>query len=95
MKDPFPFSEDNDKEVFELDDATKQQIEDEQATATIDYLDGYRAGYKAGSLASYEDGLAAGWTRGREDILHQLRRYTKSSYDPDVEQLLKEITGDF
>ena len=91
--EPFAFN-DPEHEVFKLDEESLKEIEDAYGKATLDYLDGYREGFRTGSEQGYEDGLSTGWLRGREDILHQLKRYAQDSYDPDLEQLLKEITGD-
>ena len=92
--EPFPFSEDNDKETFRLAEESRKAIEDAQAVATLDYLDGYRAGHKLGYVHGFEDGESAGWVRGREDILHQLKRFAKSNYDPDVQEILQHLTGE-
>ena len=88
--EPFPFSEDNNKEVFRVDEETRLQMEEAEARATIDFLDGYRQGHEEG----FQQGIQAGWIRGRDDVLHQLRRYGQHTYDPDVQQAIDEITGD-
>lgn len=92
--EPFPFDPDNPKEIFKLDDESLKEIEDAYGKATLDYLDGYREGFRTGSEQGYEDGLSTGWLRGREDIIYQMRRFISKTYDPDLEQLLKEITGE-
>lgn len=81
-------------ENLPLDEDSLKEIEDAYGNATVEYLDGYRQGYKHGYESAYDDGLSAGWLRGREDILYQLKRYARDSYDPDIETLLKEITGE-
>jgi flagellar biosynthesis/type III secretory pathway protein FliH len=71
-----------------------KEIEDAYADATVDYLDGYRQGYKAAYETAFEDGVASGWTRGREEVIYRLRRYAKESFDPEIEQLIRELTGE-
>lgn len=83
------FGPDN-PEHFQLDEETQKMIEDNEARATLDWLDGWRIGNEEG----YNQGLEVGWRRGRDDILHQLRRYAQHSYDPDVQRAIDEITGD-
>jgi len=92
--DPFPFDEENDKELFQLDEESMRQIQEAYGEATIDFIDGYRQGFRVAMSIAFEEGLEAGWARGREDVLYQLRRYVRDSYDPEIEQLLKEITGE-
>ena len=81
-------------ESFKLNPDTQKEIEDSAGQATLDYLDGYRTGHRYGHEAGYEEGVGVGWERGREDILHQLKRYARDTYDPDLEQILKDIIGD-
>ena len=77
-------------EHFQLDGETRKLIEDNEARATLDFLDGWRQGNEEG----YNQGLEVGWRRGRDDILHQLRRYAQHSYDPDVQRAIEDITGE-
>ena len=72
----------------------QQEIEDAYGNATVDYLDGYRLGYRTAYDTAFEDGAAAGWVRGREEIIHRLKQYMKDSYDPEIEQLIRELTGE-
>lgn len=67
-----------------------KNIEDIEAKATIDWLDGYRTG----NLNGYEEGLSAGWSRGYEDVIYQIKRFMNHNYDPELESLLKQITGE-
>ena len=65
--------------------------EDKAAIATIDYCKGFRTGHTVG----FEQGLVQGRLQGAEDIIYQVRRFSQNHFDPELEALLKEITGDF
>lgn len=85
------------EEVFRpsLSPDKQREMEDEQAQATLDWIDGYKRGMVQGLADGYQDGLEEGLIRGRDDIIYQLKRLTKNNYDPDLEELFKEITGEY
>lgn len=63
----------------------------EEESTTLEWLDGYQEGYVNG----FDQGLSFGRQQGYDDVVYQIKRFAGNALDPEIDTLLKEITGEY